>query len=152
VSALRLIFTRTRSLGAVVIRAGAWWGQWSHCGLVLPGGHVVESLALKGGVITTMVDAVIFRSSAHQVLDLPCPAPQYAHEWALSTVGMPYDWGGVLGIPFRSRDWQAPGRWYCSEHCAAAIERAGLTLVRPGVHGIHPDTLHALAWAAGARP
>ena len=151
-STLRLIFSRSRSLGAVLIRAGAWWGQWSHCAIVLPDGRVVESLALKGGVVLSDVTDVVQRSSVSQLVHLPCPAPEYAHEWALSTVGQPYDWGGVFGIPFRERDWQAPGRWYCSEHCAAAIERAGVTLVRPGVHGIHPDTLHALAWAAGARP
>jgi hypothetical protein len=29
-----VIYSRTHSIGSVLIRAGAWWGPWSHCALV----------------------------------------------------------------------------------------------------------------------
>ena len=149
---MRIIFSRSRHLGSVLIRAGSWWGAWSHCGIVTPDGIVIESVAAKGGVIASDLGGVMRRVSAYEVLDLAAPDDLAGHAWAYSTIGAPYDWGGVLAVPSRQRSLQDPGAWYCSEHCAAALEVAGRRLVRPRVHGIHPDTLHALMWAAGARP
>lgn len=136
-SHLTVLYTRTRTMGAALIRAGAWWGPWSHCGIV-DGEHVIESLALQGGVVCTPLVEVIERSSHAEAVDIECPMPERGLEWAHSTVGEPYDWGGVLGIPLRARDWQAPGRWYCSEHVEAALVRAGRTRWRAGMHGISP--------------
>jgi uncharacterized protein YycO len=136
-TALRVIYTRSRSLGSVLIRAGAWWGPWSHCGLV-DGAAVIECLALKGGVVCTPLAEVLERSSEWQMVEIPCPQPALGLEWARSTVGEPYDWLGVFAIPARARDWQAPGRWYCSEHVEAALARAGADRWRSGLHGISP--------------
>lgn len=135
--ALTAIYTRTRSLGSVLIRAGAWWGPWSHCGLV-DGQAVIEALALKGGVVRTPLADVLARSSEHELVDIACLRPELGLEWARSTIGQPYDWTGVLAIPLRARDWQAPGRWYCSEHLEVALVRAGVTRWRLGMHGISP--------------
>lgn len=149
---MRIIFSRSRNLGSVLIRAGSWWGAWSHCSLLVPGGLVIESVAARGGVVVAPLHALLARVSAHQCLDLPTPDDAAGYAWAESTIGARYDWGGVLAIPGRQRKWQDSARWYCSEHCATALEVAGRRLVRPRVPGIHPDTLHALMWAAGARP
>ena len=135
--ALRVIYTRSRTVGSVLIRAGAWWGPWSHCGLV-DGAEVIECLATRGGVVVTPLEQVIERSSESAEVEIPCPRPELGIEWARSTVGQPYDWGGVLAIPFRARDWQSPGRWYCSEHVEAALVRAGAERWRPGLRGISP--------------
>lgn len=136
-ASLRVIYTRTRSLSTVLIRAGAWWGPWSHCGLV-DGDDVIESLALKGGVVITPLAEVIKRSSVASVVDIDCPVPQRGLEWARSTVGAPYDWTGVLGIPFRGRNWQEPDAWYCSEHVEAALVWAGARRWRDGLKGVSP--------------
>jgi len=134
---LPVIYARTRTIGAVLIRAGAWWGPWSHCGIV-DGAHVIESLAMKGGVVRSTLGEVIDRSSAYHIEHVACPRPDLAIEWARSTVGQPYDWSGVFGIPFRARDWQAQGKWYCSEHVEAALSRGGRKRWRDGLHGISP--------------
>lgn len=136
-SHLTVLYSRTRTLGAALIRAGAWWGPWSHC-CVVDGEHVIESLALHGGVVRTPLVEVIERSSHAEAVEIECPMPELGLEWARSTVGEPYDWTGVVGIPLRERDWQAPGRWYCSEHVEAALVRAGRTRWRAGMHGISP--------------
>lgn len=136
-STLRVIYTRARSIGSVLIRAGAWWGPWSHCGLVV-GSDVIECLATSGGVVVTPLEAVIARSSRTAEVEVACPRPDLGIEWARSTVGQPYDWSGVLAIPLRARDWQRPGRWYCSEHVEAALARAGANRWRPGLRGISP--------------
>jgi uncharacterized protein YycO len=137
VTALRVIYTRSRSVGSVLIRAGAWWGPWSHCGLV-DGEQVIECLALKGGVVSTPLAEVLARSTAWQVVEVACPRPEWGIDWARGTIGEHYDWAGVLGIPFRARDWQAPGQWYCSELVEAALARAGAERWRAGLHGISP--------------
>lgn len=89
-------------------------------------------------MIVTPLAEVVARSSESAEALIPCPRPELGIEWARSTVGQPYDWAGVLSIPLRARDWQAPGRWYCSEHVEAAAVRAGADRWRPGLHGISP--------------
>jgi uncharacterized protein YycO len=134
---LTVIYTRHRSLSSVAIRAAAWWGPWSHCGIV-DGEAVIESLARRGGVVQSLLVDVIARASAHTIVQIPCPRPERGIEWARSTIGQPYDWGGVLAIPFRNRQWDEPGRWYCSEHVEAAAKKAGAGRWRDGLHGLTP--------------
>jgi uncharacterized protein YycO len=135
---LRVIYCRRWSLDSLAIRAAAWGGPWSHCGIVV-GDSVVESLALRGGVVVSPLAEVSGRSMAYEVVDIDCPDPQRGVEWALSTVGMPYDWGGVLAFPFRRRDWAADGRWYCSEHVERALIEAGRARFRDAVPGVSPS-------------
>lgn len=154
---LRFVFTRTRSAATVAIRAAAWWGPWSHCGLVDEGDVVIESLARRGGVVCTPLEAVLRRASHHEMLDLWCPAPSRALSWSRSLLALPgepprvhYDWGGALGIPLREPQLDARSRLYCSEHCAAAARRAGLDLLPPDGQGVTPTGLYRLMLAANA--
>ena len=145
--ALRVVYVRHRSLSSVLIRAGAWWGPWSHCGLI-DGDDVIESLARRGGVVVTPLANVLAHASAHAIVDIQCPRPDLGIEWARSTVGAPYDWTGVIAIPLRERDWQEPDAWYCSEHVEAAAARAGAVRWRSGMHGIHPCVSYYAAGSA----
>lgn len=133
---IRVIYTRRHSLASLAIRAAAWGGPWSHCGVV-DGGEVIECLSLLG-VSVTLLDEVQRHSSAYRMVEIPCPDPAAGIAWARSTVGLPYDFSGVLGIPFRQRDWQAPGRWYCSEHVEMTLMKAGAMRFRQGMPGISP--------------
>lgn len=136
---LDVIYSRSVSLGSFLIRAGAWWGPWSHCGIVdSDGNEVIESLASRGGVVITPLSEVIERSSATQIVSIECPNPDKAIEWARSMVGKPYDWAGLLAIPFRERKWQSENRWYCSEHVEMALKVGGRERFRDGLHGISP--------------
>jgi uncharacterized protein YycO len=137
-SSVQVIYTLGKGLSSALI-AGYTGGPWSHCGLV-DGDEVIESLALRGGVVRTGLYHVVDRSAAYEIVTLDCPRPDLAIEWARSTLGAPYDWTGVFGLPFMARDWQAPGRWYCSEHVEAALQRAGLDRWRLGrLAGIDPN-------------
>ena len=133
-----IVYSRTRSIASALIRAGAWWGPWSHCGIV-DNGLVIEALALKGGVVLTPWDEFEARSSAWTLASFDVPDLEAGRRWAHSTIGSPYDWSGVLGIPFRERRWDRPGRWYCSEHVEAYLLRCGLYRWRSGLHGISPS-------------
>lgn len=134
---LRIIYTRAQSLGSFLIRMGAWWGPWSHCGIVV-GDMVIESLATKGGVVLSSLQSVINRSTHYEIVEVPCPDPQKAIDWAYSTLGKPYDWGGIFAIPLRERNWQSNNRWYCSEHVEAALVQGGRARFRSGMHGVSP--------------
>jgi uncharacterized protein YycO len=135
--ALRVIYTRRHTLGSVLIRAAAYGGPWSHCG-VIDGDSVIESLASHCGVVRSSLDDAHLRSSASVIADVECPDPEAGLQWARSTLGLPYDWSGIFGIPFRRRDWQRPGRWYCSEHVEMSLMYAGRPRFRPGMPGISP--------------
>lgn len=134
---LTVLYSRSRNPATVLIRLAAWWGPWSHCGIV-DGEHVIESRMLEGGVVRNPLKLALERASAHQFVDIECPDPGAGIEWARSTIGRPYDWTGLLAIPLRKRRWQDPGRWYCSEHVEAALVHAGRARFRDGLVGISP--------------
>lgn len=135
---LRVIYCRRLSLDSLAIRLAAWGGPWSHCGIVV-GDSVVESLARRGGVVVTTLAEVVGRSAAHEIVDIDCPDPQRGISWALSTVGAGYDWTGVVGIPFRRRQWADDGQWYCSEHVERALIESGRERFREAVPGVSPS-------------
>lgn len=137
-TALKIIYTRRASLSSALIRLGSWWAPWSHCGIV-DGDDVIECLASKGGVVVTDIEEVYRRSSAVAEIAVECPRPDLALAWARSTVGAPYDWSGVIAIPFRERNWQDGDRWYCSEHVEQALVMGGRERFRRGLHGITPN-------------
>jgi len=147
---LRIIYTRTSTLGAALIRAMPPWGPWSHCALVLSAGEVIEARAPRG-VVRTSLPEIRGRSSAWEMVELDVPDPLMAEAWARGSVGAPYDWGGVIGIPTRRRSLNSASRWYCSEHCAWAVELAGRPILSRGMHGITPTQLWHLTHAAGHR-
>lgn len=151
VKPLRFVFTRSHMPLSAAIRAAAWWAPWSHCATLVSDEWVVES-RFVGGVQAERRSALYLRSSAVQVLALPCRDPQAGRDRARSKIGAKYDWRGFLSLPFRERDWQQAHRWYCSEQCADDALHAGVELVSPDHHGIHPSSLYRLMWAAGARP
>lgn len=149
---IRILLSRSRTLGAVAIRAMPPVGPWSHCALITEtGGEVIEALAFRGVVVTPMADA-LERASQWAIVDLRMPRPEDAHAWARSTIGAGYDWGGVFGIPFRQRQWQSGPRWYCSEHAAMACRQGGNPVWKvPEPHGLTVNHLHSLLLAADGR-
>lgn len=138
---MRILYSRQANLSALLIRAGSWFGPWSHCAVV-DGESVIESRALARGVIRTPLADAIRRASEYELLDVATPDDAAGLAWARSTLGAPYDWWGVFGILARERDWQSPEDWYCSEHVERTLVEAGLTgdlaRWRYGLMGITP--------------
>lgn len=142
----RTIYCRSRNLGSLLIRIGDGAGQWSHCaGILADGENVVESTALGGGVHVTPLADVIRRSSEWTIVDRVVENKPAGDAWALSTVGLPYDWLGAAGVPW-GRRWDDPSRWFCSEHNEEWLQRAGLTrFVRDCQRGIGPNISYRVA-------
>lgn len=138
---MRLLYSRQATPSALAIRAGSWFGPWSHVAII-DGDDVIEARALRRGVVRTPLVSAVARASEYEVVAIPTPSDAAGIAWARTTVGAPYDWWGVFGILARERDWQSPEDWYCSEHAERALVEAGLTgelaRWREGLAGITP--------------
>ena len=142
-SAVRLVFTRRRHPGSVLLRAFLW-SAWSHCAIV-DGVDIIEAAA-DGGVRIRELGDLLRESSEHAFVDVPTSDARAVIAAARSQVGKPYDWLGVLGIGVRRR-WQDNDRWFCSELIAWAFERAGWPLFRGQPWRITPRDLYLPIYA-----
>lgn len=120
---LPIIFARTRTPGALIIRT-VTWSSWSHCALVdFRTASVIESIAFHG-VVETPLGTLMERSSEYVIQNITVPDPEAALAYARGQIGKSYDYTGVLGIGF-NREWDSPDKWWCSELVEAAIAAAG---------------------------
>ena len=131
--------------GSLLIRIFDGMGQWSHvAGILADGEYVVEATALHGVTATSVAD-VIRRSSEVAIVDREVPFKAAGDAWALSTVGLPYDWLGALGVPI-GRRWEDDARWFCSEHNEQWQQMAGLQrFVRDTHRGVGPNISYRVA-------
>jgi hypothetical protein len=160
---MRLVYTRTRTLGAALIRAMPPWGPWSHCATVW-GDDVIEAVAVppgrntllallrdEGRVIRRPLADLLAGSSAWMLCDLTVPREADAYDYAVSRIGHRYDHGGVLAVPTRVRPWADAERDFCSEALLDTTAAGGLELRYPGMHGATPTQCAHLTHAAGHR-
>ena len=133
---LTVIYSRERSLGSIAVRAGSWWSQWGHCGIVTPQGTVIEALAF-GGVVESSLHNAKARASKWAIVGVECPDPAAAVAFARQQLGKPYDWGGIFGMVARE-PWASRNRWFCSKLVEAAIAAGGRKRFRVDPHRITP--------------
>lgn len=117
-----------------VIRFMTGGALWSHCGLVV-GDNVVEAL-IKGVTLTPLTEWKA-RYPRYDLVEIECPDPEAAEQFAIAQVGKAYDWLGCIGAPWRAH-WQDPNRWYCSELVEAAVAAGGRHRWRREKNGISP--------------
>lgn len=137
-ASVRLVFTRSATLGSAALRAFLW-SPWSHVAIVNRD-QIIEA-TVPGGVRTRSLADLLAASSEYAFIDIPCPDPAAVIAAAVSQLGKPYDWRGVIGIGARRR-WQDPDAWFCSELIAWAFAQAGHPLVRSTAWRITPRDLH----------
>lgn len=115
-----LQFSKQPGIASQAIR---WftWSSHSHVDFVLSDGRLLG--ATTDGV--TIRDDGRWSRMARVGVDVPASVIDVA----MTQIGKPYDWTGILGFPFRS-NWQDPGRWFCSELVAWAFDQAGFPLLR----------------------
>lgn len=137
-SAVRVIFSRRRGIGSLILRTFLW-SSWSHCAII-DGNEVIEA-AMLHGVRVRSLDEFISDASQWEVVRIPCADPAAVIEAARGQVGKPYDWLGALGIAARRR-WQLAGSWFCSELVAWAFATAGTPLFRTDAWRITPRDIY----------
>jgi hypothetical protein len=150
-----VVASRSHAPGSALIRAAQGWRAWSHTADVLTDGdyiQTVEALATRGRVVVSTVKDLARRSTARIVLarELPADALAKRDAWLLEQENTGYDFGGaVLAGWAQWREWDDPGRWWCSELTAAAASRVGALTVSPYIRGVMPTQCVDLLLAAG---
>lgn len=114
---LDVIFARSPKPISWLIRAFTW-SRWSHVGVIMPGGMVIESKGGKG-VHAISLHEFKARYPEWQKATVPCRDRQLALRFLRSQLGKPYDMTAIYSIALR-RDWQETDSWFCSELVAYA--------------------------------
>lgn len=139
-SHLTVLFSRSYRLGSPIIRLADRWGQWSHCGLLMPDDTLVEARAFHG-VVRGPVDEFIDRASEWSARDIEVPDPEAAYAWAEQQIGKGYDYGAVIANLLRE-DGQSPERYDCAELVEAAVVAAGRERFRCALWKLSPNQIY----------
>lgn len=120
--------------------------RWSHVAIAVDG-FVYEAL-MQGGVIKSTASDFARNANPQDSLRIAVPNKIGLVSFLESCVGAGYDWGGLFGYPGR-RDWEEPGRWFCSELVAAALIQGGLWSLQQAfgeASRVSPKDLWAFLW------
>lgn len=132
---MRLVFSRSHSIGSLAIR-GVSWGPWSHCGAWTPEGTVLEA-TWPHGVQEVSLITFAKRASEWAFVDIQVPDEAAGLAWARSQMGKPYDIWGALGLGLH-REWQSDDSWWCSEYVEMAVAKAGRARYRTHLQRVTP--------------
>lgn len=128
-----ILASKGKSLPSKIIR---WWQfgyPYTHIAYVLElmeDPYVIE--AWKGEVRKGFFSAHHTKGTEFAIFSVEVlPSQKEAIEgFLLEQIGKKYDWLGILGFPFRSKNLQDPDRWFCSELVFYAFKQAGVGLLR----------------------
>lgn len=142
---INVIYGRNYSVGSVLIRAGQWFGPWSHCAVVLPGwDRVIEARAFDG-VISTPLSDFLERYTAWEMVEVSVPDAEAGLEWGLTKLGAGYDYGAVarfISSSLPGAD-EKPERFHCVELVETIVFKAGLKRFRVPLYTINVSTSYA---------
>lgn len=147
---MRLLFTRNKStmLNRVATYLISWftWSRFAHVELLFSDDVCISAVAPKG-VIKRTKASVIKNVSDYIIKEVSTTPEQEAiiRAFAEKQVGKPYDWGAIIGLPFRGK-WDDDAKWFCSELCAAALEEAGIDVVDEPASRVTPRDLLILPY------
>ena len=136
-----LIYSRSATIGGLLLRAADRWGRWSHCGVVTANGTVIEARAFVGVVESPWVD-FIERTSYHELVQVEVPNLDAGLWWLGCQIGKPYDYGAILGNIFRE-SWESEDKWECSELVEAFLVACGRRRFRQELWRLSPN----LSWS-----
>jgi uncharacterized protein YycO len=127
---MKVIFCTSNAPGAVMIRA-ATWSKWSHVGILLSDGTVVEATWPK--VRHVSLETMLSAHTDYYISEYECTEAENAdiEAYALEQVGKSYDVRALFGFLVH-RDWTEDNEWFCSELVAACAAYAGCDLFRLG--------------------
>lgn len=117
----------------------------SHVNVVTPEGKLLGSL-MDGGVQVRPADYAKFALQIR--VTIPVTGEQYDKFWrsVYSRVGEKYDKAGIIGIAL-GINLASPGKVFCSELQAKAIQDAGIIWIAKDASKIDPETLRLLVTA-----
>ena len=146
-----MIIVRFCDLGwPVVSPLISWWtGHWAnHCDLMTGDRNMISAMPLFG--VQEWPQRVVTANKV-EFVRVECTEQQRAKAllYARTQIGKPYDYGGVISFPFRSK-WSEQSKWFCSELTAAALDVAGVIRVDKRVNRISPADLYGMVKSKAA--
>jgi uncharacterized protein YycO len=111
--------------------------HWSHGGILLNNGAVIESRAFHG-VVSTPFAEFMGRYSRMDVIRFEVPRLENANDWLNLQRGKGYDYLAIVGRLAR-KDWHDDRRWHCWELVEAYLRVGGLQRWRDGPQRITPN-------------
>ncbi len=122
-------FTSKGHLGSEIAAFVVQSGWFNHC-MLIDQGMVYE--AVTSGVRYVPIRVSMQGIVRYQDMQILVPNIEALEGFARTTLGAKYDWLGAIGLPLlRSKDWQDPNRWWCSEWIAAALGAGDLWVIDP---------------------
>lgn len=132
---VKLMFSRSKHPGSYLIRA-LTWSDYSHVEVLLKDSHIVGSNYPKG-VEFFPLDRRVKEASAYLICEVDVDENK-VRDFLTLQVGKPYDKTAIFGI-LMHRDWHEDDSWFCSELVCAALQYAGVDLVKKPQNRITPQ-------------
>lgn len=136
---VKLIFSTSDDLVSRAIRLYTW-GDWSHVGVLLPDNTVIDSTLTYKGVSQRSLEQFQSEDSKWEIIEHQGLSEELIG-FMKQQIGKPYDFTGILGLPFR-KDWENDDRWFCSELIAWAAKQAGTPIINKDAWRVTPQDLY----------
>ena len=135
---VKLVFMRSNLIGSKFIRFMTW-SQYSHVGVLLPDGNVVEA-RYPEGVIMRRLDLAVEHATDYEIVKIPVKNPKAVYDFMKDHLGKKYDLSGLFAF-LTKRDWQNLDKWFCSELVASALKAGGCPVAREDASRVTPDDI-----------
>ena len=139
-SNLELIFCKSNKIMGSLIGLYTY-GQWAHVA-IKHSGTIVEASAMHGVRVT---DIENLKKGNAKVVGIKLEAPCGDDELTAiisAEVGKGYDWGFIFNAFFRTKKWDDPKKWACSELGSYIVQKAGMQIFNEDEKIITPVMLY----------
>lgn len=107
--------------------------QASHV-IGVDGDHAIEANMLHGVRRVPLKEALKGAKIVREV-DFVVPDREAGLRWGRGSVGSKYDFSGAVGLGLApDREWQDPADWFCFEHFAMMLAKAGRDIFAKHAH------------------
>lgn len=125
-----IILSRSNQLFSKAIRKYTD-SEWSHGGILINPGTVLESTFSHGGVKLASLADFKTRATATRVISVPVPNRTAAIHAGMAQLNKGYDYTAIVGILAHKRKWQEDDMWFCTELCAFVVQSGGALYFPP---------------------
>lgn len=115
---IQVVFGSNYKIGSLAIKFFTW-SRYSHVGVLMPCGKILESTLGKGVTLTSVED---FKSRYGKIefTNVPCMNAEIAYSIGYAQVNKKYDIKAIISIVART-NFHDDEKWFCSELVAAMV-------------------------------
>lgn len=125
-----VIFSRSNLVFSKAVRRYTH-SEWSHGGILINSGTVLESTFSHRGVKLASLDDFKSRATATRIVSVAVPNRAAAIHAGMAQINKPYDYTAIAGILANKRNWQEDDMWFCTELCAFVVQSGGALYFPP---------------------